>query len=159
MRTRFIVIAGLCAALIGTAVPASAGGGLAASWLVTFYLDPTGAMGSTQCINFAAASNVNGIGRGKWRSPSRTGWHGQYVQRGQHFAFHGSYAANGATFVTYAAGDFINSNIAAVTSAATLKTTATGEATHNTGTATMVQVPNCREGPAHAGVDGDPMMP
>jgi len=148
-----IVTIAWLAAFFGGAQPVSAASGLAASWLVTYYLDPTGSMGSVQCVNFGKTGETDGVARGLWHALTLSGWKGEWVTKGEHFAWHGAYTANGETTVTYATGDFINRDQAAVTSAASLKLTSSGVVTRTTGTATMVQVARCSGAPLHRGTD------
>jgi hypothetical protein len=151
MTKRFTRILGFAVAVafIGAvAAPASAFIGLAASWMVTYYIDPTGSMGATQCINFNKTTESHGVITGTWNSPTFSGWSGQWVQKGEHYAWHGFYTSTSAT---YEVGDIINRNVTAETSAATLSFGSGGTTTLDTATATMVQVKNCPTGRFHKG--------
>jgi len=65
--------------------------GSTAQWSVTFFLEPNHAPGSTQCIVFR---KTGGVGlepnSGTWFSPSFAGWHGQWIQEGDHVRWYGS---------------------------------------------------------------------
>ena len=103
--------------------------------------------GSQQCVNFFKKAEKNGVITGTWNSPTLSGWSGEWVQRGQHYAWHGSYVApTGATVVTYDSGDFVNANLTAETSIASLIVANGVTTTNATGTATMTQVPKCAAG-------------
>ena len=125
------------------ASPALAGHGLAASWLVTYYLDPNSQQGSTVCVNFNETSDKQGVITGTWNSPSISGWSGQWVAKGQHFQWYGAYNVSGQIFATADAGDFITKTAAAETSATVFRITPSGPVTVNTGTAVMTAVKNC----------------
>jgi hypothetical protein len=122
--------------------PAGAANSLAASWTVTYYLDPLGTQGATQCINFKKTGETNGITTGTWKSPTLAGWNGQWVQKGQHYSWYGAYAQSGATIATFDSGDFINANLTAEPSFA-MFTTGAKPLTQSSGTAIMQQVPSC----------------
>ena len=130
--------------------PASAAHTLSATWIVTYYIDPTGVVGATECINFHRKSQINDVITGTWNSPSVPGWSGQWVEKGQHYSWYGTYIASGQTYATYDSGDFINNNTTAETSIGTFST-ATPPVTLFTGTATMVQVPSCSSMRTHQG--------
>jgi hypothetical protein len=61
------------------------------NWLVTFFLEPTRSLGSTQCIAFKLVSGtVNGIPTsGTWKSPTFPGWSGQWIQHGDYIRWFG----------------------------------------------------------------------
>ena len=157
-----IVSVGMIAASLALASshaqPARGATLLAASWVVTYYLDPTGARGSQQCVNFYKKTASNGVKMGTWKSPTLPGWSGEWIQRGQHYQWHGSYVGpGGPTVVTYDVGDFVNDNITAETSVASLIVSNGVTSTNSSGTATMVQVPSCKGQPSHAAHPIDPL--
>ena len=158
MRSRYFAIIAIAASLLcaALAAPASATVTLNATWVVTYYLDPTGAEAGTECINFFGPKTQNGVTTGSWNSPTFPGWTGQWVQRGQHYAWHGFYKKNGAHVATYDVGDFVNANITAETSVGKLADGGNGPMTVSTGTATMMQVPSCTGIAPHRG--NEPMV-
>jgi hypothetical protein len=153
MRVTAFLIAAASLFVAGSVEPARAAIMLAASWTVTYYLDPSGMQSTTECINFNKTGEVNGVITGNWNSPTFPTWKGQYVQRGQHFAWHGAYTKNGARISTYDAGDFVNADIAAETSIGAFAAGKTGVTTIHTGTATLTQVPSCSGARLHFGLD------
>lgn len=136
--------------LVLTASPASAVHTLNATWIVTYYIDPTGVTGATECINFHRKSEVNGVITGIWNSPTFPGWTGQWVEKGQNYSWYGTYSYASQTYATYDTGEFINSNMTAEPSIGAFST-ATPPVTLFTGTATMVQVPSCSGMRTHHG--------
>jgi hypothetical protein len=156
----FVMVFGIVIAtgsLAGLRSPASAGHGLAASWLVSYYLDPTSQPGATACINFNKKSESNGVIIGTWASPSIAGWKGHWVSKGQHFAWYGAYTANGNTYSTYDVGDFITTTGAAETSSGVFQVSPGAPLTVNTGTALMTLVSSCKGAPPHR--SPNPMLP
>jgi hypothetical protein len=135
----------------GLAAPASAITPLNATWMITYYLDPLGTTGATECINFHKKADISGVVTGTWNSPTFSGWFGQYVQKGQHYSWYGTYSQSGQTYATYDAGDFINANITAEPSIGVFSTGARKPTTVYTGTATMVQVQSCSGMPVYRG--------
>jgi len=133
--------------------PAQAAHTLNATWLVTYYLDPMGAPGGTECVVFGHNHSSNGVVTGTWTSPTFPSWKGQWVERGQHYAWHGFYTKSGSTVATYDVGDFITATATAETSFGTFTDGAGGPTTLTTGTATMVQVNSCSGMPLHRGQD------
>jgi hypothetical protein len=123
---------------------------LAGVWQITYYLDPTGSVGSTQCIVVNVKSHANGVRAGKWFSPTLKGWHGEWVQKGEHFAFHGFTSSNVAT---YDVGDLINPNLASETSAGVLSYAKGSVTTVDTGTAALVMVSSCTGASSRGGDD------
>jgi hypothetical protein len=61
------------------------------NWDVTFYLEPNRAVGATQCIVVTSApGTVAGVPTsGTWSSPTFAGWHGQWVELGDHVRWFG----------------------------------------------------------------------
>lgn len=138
--------------LSATTLPAVAGRGLSESWLVTYYLDPSSTTGNTVCVNFGKGKDASGVITGTWSSPSISGWKGQYVVKGEHFAWHGSYTASGVTYATYDVGDLISaaggaSTGASETSAGVVQVTPNGPATVSTGTAFLSATASCNGSP------------
>jgi hypothetical protein len=139
-------------ALAALAAPASAIIPLNASWVVTYYLDPAGTSGGSQCINFRKKSDANGVVSGTWESPTFPGWTGEWVQKGQHYSFYGKYAsAQGVTVATYDTGDFITATITAEPSIGAFMPDGTKPVAVYTGTATMLQVSSCNGMPVRRG--------
>jgi len=60
-------------------------------WNVTFYLEPNRAVGATQCIIVTSVpGTVAGVPTsGTWSSPTFAGWHGQWVELGDHVRWFG----------------------------------------------------------------------
>jgi hypothetical protein len=131
-------------ALAALAAPAAAIIPLNASWMVTYYIDPSGSSGGTQCINFRKKSDAGGVVTGTWDSPTFPGWSGEWVQKGQHYSWYGKYAnAQGVNVATYDAGDFITATITAEPSIGAFMPDGTKPVSVYTGTATMLQVASC----------------
>ena len=65
---------------------------VAGAWQVTFYLENGRSTGATQCIQFNPASGaVAGVpNSGTWTSPSFPGWHGEWIQLGDHVRWFGT---------------------------------------------------------------------
>ncbi|MBV9647880.1 MAG: hypothetical protein JO043_10490 [Candidatus Eremiobacteraeota bacterium] len=116
---------------------------LAASWMVTYYLDPYGTAGGTQCVNFKKTAETNGVITGTWRSPTFPSWNGQWVQKGQHYSWYGTWRQSGANGASFDVGDFITANVTAESSSGSF-TTGAKPVTQTTGTATMTQVASCK---------------
>jgi hypothetical protein len=142
-RALFGATALACALACAAPIPASAGATLNASWIVTYYSDPSDAQYGTQCINFQKTGGKDGETVGKWSSPTLAGWSGYWIQKGEHFSWYGSYVANGVTYATYDAGDFINTSLAAESSAGAFD--AANGSPLFTGTATLALVKKCSE--------------
>jgi hypothetical protein len=151
MRNIFLALAALPLAIAAVAVPAKAFNHLNASWMVTYYLDPFGSTGATECVNFKKTAETNGVVTGTWKSPTFPTWNGQWVQKGQHYSWYGTYSQSGQTFATFDVGDFLNANATAETSTGVFMVGASKPVTVDTGTATMVQVPSCSSAPVHRG--------
>ena len=143
-RSKTVLIAMAAAVLLaGGAAPARAANMLAASWMVTYYLDPLGTQGATDCINFNKTGETNGVVSGVWNSPTVPTWNGEWIQKGSHYSWHGFYTKSGAKIATYDVGDFINANLTAEPSIGAVGDGSHGPTTIHTGTATMVQVASC----------------
>jgi hypothetical protein len=76
---------------------------LEGSWSITFYLEPDHSAGATQCVIFTTTrTQPSGEERsGTWMSPSFPGWHGEWLQDGDHvqwFGFTGEAALASSEF-------------------------------------------------------------
>jgi hypothetical protein len=128
-----------CAFFLPT--PSSAYLTLNASWLVSYFADPSGVPFGSQCVNFVPTGRSNGVESGVFNSPTLPGWTGTWVQKGEHFSWYGTFSQSGATYATFDAGDLLSPRVAAESSAGAFNT-ATG-ATLFSGTATLTQVKSC----------------
>ena len=81
-----IALSALSASLVHAASPTVVG-----SFNITFYLETGRSTGATQCINFVSApGTVAGVPTsGTWSSPTFPGWHGEWIQLGDHVRFFG----------------------------------------------------------------------
>ena len=78
------------------------------SWNVTFFLEPGKVTGATQCIVVTLVpGTVAGLPvSGTWSSPTFAGWHGQWVELGDHVRWFG---VTGRGLSTEESGNVINS--------------------------------------------------
>jgi hypothetical protein len=142
LRRLVVFVAFIAVATAVCTLPARAASSLAASWMITYYVDPTGAPGSMVCVNFNKTGEGHGVITGTWTSPSISGWSGQWAQKGQHFEWYGYYTLSGKTVATFDSGDMLNPHAASETSAvANIVTGSPG--TLFTGTATLQTVRAC----------------
>jgi len=149
----FAAVLVACVFVFVPGAPARASATLNASWLVTYYADPSGVFAGSQCLNFTFVQRKNGVVSGTWASPSLPGWAGGWVQKGEHFSWFGSYKLDGAAVATFDAGDFISPTIGAESSAGAY--TASSGVPVFTGAATLTQVKNCNDVPVH--LNGAPL--
>jgi hypothetical protein len=140
---RSLLITAVAAAPLAFAAPASAIVPLNATWIVTYYVDPTGAAAGTECVNFHKHADSNGVVTGTWNSPTFPGWTGAWVQKGQHYSWYGQYEASGQTVASYDSGDLINPDIGAEPSAGFFAIGTAKPTPISTGTVTLMQVPSC----------------
>ena len=66
----FAAVLVACVVVFVPGAPARASATLNASWLVTYYADPSGVFAGSQCLNFTFVQRKNGVVSGTWASPS-----------------------------------------------------------------------------------------